>query len=153
MASCVFVVRASVVQLSDFCVHPSLVVAVACALLLHVFPLLVLRVLLFCNIKNQANMSNIGAKVGFWRVWVAIWDPFGPQRTPRSQFWCLLLKFVPSWGAQWRSKMEYFSHVGWLLGALFSIAVLGLFSESVLGGSQTRKVVISLKYVLQNLGF
>ena len=144
MASCAFVVRASVVQLSDFCVHPSLVVAVACALLLHVFPLLVLPFLLFCNIKNQANMSNIGAKIGFWRVWVAIWDPFGPQRTPRSQFWCLLLKFVPSWGAQWRSKMEQFSHVGWLLGALFSIAVLGLLSESVLGGSQTRKVVISL---------
>ena len=41
--------------------------------------------------------------------------------------------------------MGQLSHVGWLLGALFSIAVLGLLSESVLGGSQTRKVVISLE--------
>ena len=90
-------------------------------------------------------MSNIGAKIGFWRVWVAIWDPFGPQRTPRSQFWCLLLKFVPSWGAQWRSKMEQFSDVGWLLEVLFSSAVAGLLSEAVLGGFQTRKVMISLE--------
>ena len=65
MASCVFVVRASVVQLSDFCVHPSLVVAVACALLLHVFPLLVLLVLLFCNIKIKQTCPTLEPKLAF----------------------------------------------------------------------------------------
>ena len=41
--------------------------------------------------------------------------------------------------------MKQFSDVGWLLGALFSSAVLGLLSESVSEGSRTRKVVISLE--------
>ena len=49
--------------------------------------------------------------------------------------------------------MEQLSYVVWLLGALFSIAVLGLLSESVLGGSQTRKVVISLEMSFKILVF
>ena len=49
--------------------------------------------------------------------------------------------------------MEHFSYVGWLLGALFSIAVLGMLSESVLGGSQARKVVISLETSFKILVF
>ena len=49
--------------------------------------------------------------------------------------------------------MKPFSHVGWLLGALFSSAVLGLLFESISGGSRTRKVVISLEMSFQILVF
>ena len=49
--------------------------------------------------------------------------------------------------------MKPFSHVGWLLGALFSSAVLGLLFESISGGSWTRKVVISLEMSFKIMGF
>ena len=49
--------------------------------------------------------------------------------------------------------MKPFSHVGWLLGALFSSAVLGLLFESISGGSWTRKVVISLEISFKILFF
>ena len=49
--------------------------------------------------------------------------------------------------------MKPFSDVGWLLGGLFCNAVLGLLFESVLGGSRTRKVVISLGRSLKILVF
>ena len=49
--------------------------------------------------------------------------------------------------------MKPFSHVGWLLGALFSSAVLGLLFESISGGSRTRKVVISLETSFKILVF
>ena len=49
--------------------------------------------------------------------------------------------------------MKPFSHVGWLLGALFSSAVLGLLFESISGGSWTRKVVISLETSVKIMGF
>ena len=49
--------------------------------------------------------------------------------------------------------MSPFSHVGWLLGALFSSAVLGLLFESISGGSRTRKVVISFETSFKILVF
>ena len=49
--------------------------------------------------------------------------------------------------------MKPFSDVGWLLGALFSGAVLGLLPESVSGGSRTRKVVISFEMSFKILVF
>ena len=30
------------------------------------------------NIKNRSTMFKSGAKIGFWRVWAAILDPFAP---------------------------------------------------------------------------